>query len=110
MIYCDLITFFLLKFLIVAVENFDLNIQNSIVTIVDHQDAKIKTTEALQHVISKCADNIDLFLKISFGSSVRALLTPQVNLFLSCPTEIQQNITSVAILEIDAIHFGKRWK
>lgn len=62
-------------------ENFDLNIQNSIISVVDHHDAKIKTTEALQHVISKCAENIDLFLKISFGGSVsaRSLLTPQVN-------------------------------
>lgn len=66
------------QFLFIVVDNFGLTVQNSIVNIVDHQDAKIKTVEALQHVLSKCADNIDLFLKVSFGGSSRALLTPQV--------------------------------
>lgn len=62
-------------------DNFNLTIQNTTVTVVDHQDAKIKTVEALHHVISKCAENIDLFLKVSFGTSSQTLLTPQVNLF-----------------------------
>lgn len=59
-------------------DNFNLTIQNAVVSIVDHQDAKIKTIEALQHVILKCSENIDLYIKVSFGTSGRALLTPQV--------------------------------
>lgn len=66
-------------YIFLVVDNFKLTIQNALVSVVDHQNAKINSVDALQHVISKCSENIDLFIKVSFGTSARSLLTPQVN-------------------------------
>lgn len=98
-------------------DNFNLTIQNAIVSIVDHQDAKIKSVPALQHVILKCSENIDLYLKVSFGSHGPALLTPQVRhetLFFVTQfvmfTLGIQNVTSIFISDSAEIHFGDWWK
>lgn len=65
-------------FIFIVVDNFYLTIQNAVVSITDHQDAKIKSVEALQHVISKCSEDINFYIKVNFGLSGPALLTPQV--------------------------------
>lgn len=83
------------------------------ISIVDHQDAKIKSVDALRHVISKCSENIDLFIKVSFGTSDRTILTPQVKHeipFSSITHYSISNLTSIHILDFATIHYGKRWK
>lgn len=67
-------------------DNFSVSVQNTVVNVTDHQDAKIRTVDALQHVISKCNNDINLFVKVSFGNATGgapepAFVTPQVKLF-----------------------------
>lgn len=91
-------------------DNFNLTIQNAVVSIVDHQDAKIKSVQALQHVILKCSENIDLYLKVSFGLSGPALLTPQVRHETLLVKVRHENVTSIFISDFVEIHFGHWWK
>lgn len=74
---------YLINFIFIVADNFDVSIQNSLIEVADHQGAKLRTAKELQHVISKCADNIDLFIKVHFGviGAVHGLITPQVNSF-----------------------------
>lgn len=57
-------------FIFIVVNNFKVKMKNpKIFYITDHQDFEIKSDNALQHVIFKCSQNIDWYIKVGLVSS-----------------------------------------